>query len=135
MLVNNPSMTIADESTGNIDPAPSFETVGLLSEINHRGTTVLMVTHEHRLVKYSHRRVVEIHDGLVVVGSCNLASEVSDENWQCQVFTEGGYQERLGQPYDGLCLHWRSGGMPADDGSGHAVFDEPEHGHADAAKR
>ena len=46
-LVNNPSMIIADEPTGNIDPALSFEIVDLLSEINRRGTTVLMVTHEH----------------------------------------------------------------------------------------
>jgi cell division transport system ATP-binding protein len=79
-LVNNPSMIIADEPTGNIDPALSFEIVGLLSEINRRGTTVLMVTHEHRLVKHFRRRVVEIHDGLVVADSCNLALEVPDEN-------------------------------------------------------
>lgn len=79
-LVNNPSMIIADEPTGNIDPALSFEIVGLLSEINRRGTTVLMVTHEHRLVKHFRRRVVEIHDGQVVADSCNLAmEEVSHE--------------------------------------------------------
>lgn len=79
-LVNNPSMIIADEPTGNIDPALSFEIVGLLSEINRRGTTILMVTHEHRLVKHFRRRVVEINDGLVVADSCNLALEVPDEN-------------------------------------------------------
>ncbi len=45
-LVNNPSMIIADEPTGNIDPALSYEIVDLLSAINERGTTVLMVTHE-----------------------------------------------------------------------------------------
>ena len=56
-LVNNPSMIIADEPTGNIDPALSFEIVDLLSEINRRGTTVLMVTHEHSLVKHFHRDV------------------------------------------------------------------------------
>lgn len=79
-LVNNPGMIIADEPTGNIDPALSFEIVGLLSEINRRGTTILMVTHEHRLVKHFRRRVVEIHDGQVVADSCNLALEVPDEN-------------------------------------------------------
>lgn len=68
-LVNNPSMIIADEPTGNIDPALSFEIVDLLSEINRRGTTVLMVTHEHNLVKHFHRRVVQIHDGQVVADS------------------------------------------------------------------
>lgn len=79
-LVNNPGMIIADEPTGNIDPALSFEIVGLLSEINRRGTTILMVTHEHRLVKHFRRRVIEIHDGQVVADSCNLALEVPDEN-------------------------------------------------------
>ena len=71
--MNNPSMIIADEPTGNIDPALSFEIVGLLSEINRRGTTVLMVTHEHRLVKHFRRRVVEIHGGEIVADSCNIA--------------------------------------------------------------
>ncbi len=65
-LVNNPTMIIADEPTGNIDPALSFEIVDLLSEINRRGTTILMVTHEHTLVKRFSRRVVEIKDGIVV---------------------------------------------------------------------
>ena len=68
-LVNNPEMIIADEPTGNIDPALSYEIVDLLSEINRRGTTVLMVTHEHNLVKHFHRRVVQIHDGQVVADS------------------------------------------------------------------
>ena len=58
-LVNNPSMIIADEPTGNIDPALSFEIVDLLSEINRRGTTVLMVTHEHSLVKHFHKRIIQ----------------------------------------------------------------------------
>lgn len=68
-LVNHPEMIIADEPTGNIDPALSYEIVDLLSEINRRGTTVLMVTHEHNLVKHFHRRVVQIHDGQVVADS------------------------------------------------------------------
>ena len=74
-LINNPSMIIADEPTGNIDPALSFEIVDLLSEINRRGTTILMVTHEHRLVKHFHRRVIEIHGGQVVADS-SVPSEV-----------------------------------------------------------
>lgn len=70
-LVNSPRLLIADEPTGNIDPALSFEIVDLLSEINKRGTTILMVTHEHNLVRHFQRRVVEIHDGTVVADSCN----------------------------------------------------------------
>ena len=65
-LVNNPNMIIADEPTGNIDPELSFEIVDLLSEINRRGTTILMVTHEHDLVRQFHRRVIEIHGGQIV---------------------------------------------------------------------
>lgn len=65
-LVNNPAMIIADEPTGNIDPELSYEIVELLTEINRRGTTVLMVTHEHELVRMFHHRVIEIQDGCVV---------------------------------------------------------------------
>lgn len=65
-LVNNPSMIIADEPTGNIDPEMSFEIVELLNEINKRGTTILMVTHEHDLVDHFKRRVIEINQGTVV---------------------------------------------------------------------
>lgn len=70
-LVNSPKLLIADEPTGNIDPALSFEIVDLLNEINKRGTTILMVTHEHNLVRHFQRRVVEIHGGTVVADSCN----------------------------------------------------------------
>ena len=65
-LVNNPSLIIADEPTGNIDPELSFEIVELLNEINRRGTTVLMVTHEHDLVRQFNRRVIELRDGCIV---------------------------------------------------------------------
>ena len=72
-LVNNPSMIIADEPTGNVDPAMSYEIVELLTEINRRGTTVLMVTHEHDLVKRFPRRVIEIQ------GGTDTGSEVRNE--------------------------------------------------------
>ena len=75
-LVNNPSMIIAAEPTGNVDPAMSYEIVELLTEINRRGTTVLMVTHEHDLVKRFPRRVIEIQGGTVVG---DTGSEVRDE--------------------------------------------------------
>ena len=74
-LVNNPSMIIADEPTGNIDPALSFEIVDLLSEINRRGTTVLMVTHEHSLVKHFHKRIIQIHSGEIVADTAAIAKE------------------------------------------------------------
>lgn len=62
-LVNNPSMIIADEPTGNIDPSMSYEIVELLSQINKCGTTVIMVTHDISIVKKFNFRVVEISKG------------------------------------------------------------------------
>lgn len=74
-LVNNPAMIIADEPTGNIDPALSFEIVDLLSEINRLGTTILMVTHEHSLVKHFHKRIIQIHSGEVVADTSVMQEE------------------------------------------------------------
>ncbi|MBR5559602.1 MAG: cell division ATP-binding protein FtsE [Oscillospiraceae bacterium] len=68
-LVNNPSLLIADEPTGNIDPQLSYEIVDLLSEINKCGTTVLMVTHEHDLVAEFNKRVITLRDGQIVADS------------------------------------------------------------------
>ena len=65
-LVNNPSTIIADEPTGNLDPARSLEIMSLLQEINNLGTTVLVVTHEMDLVERFSKRVIAIDDGLVV---------------------------------------------------------------------
>lgn len=64
-LVNNPSLIIADEPTGNIDPELSYEIMELLTEINRRGTTILVVTHEHDLVQSFNRRVITIGEGTV----------------------------------------------------------------------
>lgn len=75
-LVNNASTIIADEPTGNIDPEMSYEIVGLLDQINRNGTTVIMVTHEHELVKQFHHRVVVIEGGQIVSDSAYL--EVSE---------------------------------------------------------
>ena len=65
-LVNNPSMIIADEPTGNLDPQMSFEIMSLLEEINNLGTTMLVVTHAQNLVDEFHKRVIAIDDGLIV---------------------------------------------------------------------
>ena len=65
-LVNNPSTIIADEPTGNLDPARSFEIMALLQEINNLGTTVLVVTHEKELVERFTKRVIAIDDGMVI---------------------------------------------------------------------
>ncbi len=65
-LVNNPKLIIADEPTGNVDPEMSHEIVEMLTKINNGGTTVIMVTHEHTLVKAFPRRVIVIKSGEVV---------------------------------------------------------------------
>ncbi len=65
-LVNNPSLIIADEPTGNIDPQMSLEIVELFSAINEQGTTVLMVTHETALAAQFHKRVITIESGSIV---------------------------------------------------------------------
>ena len=65
-LVNNAGLIIADEPTGNIDPEMSYEIVDLLNHINASGTTIVMVTHEHNLVRHFHHRVITIDQGYVV---------------------------------------------------------------------
>lgn len=65
-LVNNPSLLIADEPTGNIDPQLSVEIMELLLEINKRGTTVMVVTHEKTLVDRFMQRVITLENGRIV---------------------------------------------------------------------
>ncbi len=65
-LVNAPDLIIADEPTGNVDPTMSYEIVNLLTEINKRGTTILMVTHDHNLVRDFKHRVIMLDGGKIV---------------------------------------------------------------------
>jgi putative ABC transport system ATP-binding protein len=65
-LVNDPQLIIADEPTGNIDPELSYEIVELLKSINDQGTTILMVTHEHDLVRHFGGRIINITGGEIV---------------------------------------------------------------------
>ncbi|MED1439724.1 MULTISPECIES: cell division ATP-binding protein FtsE [Aeribacillus] len=65
-IVNNPPVVIADEPTGNLDPETSWEIMRLLEEINNRGTTVLMATHNKVIVNTIRKRVIAIEDGKIV---------------------------------------------------------------------
>lgn len=65
-LVNNPAVIIADEPTGNLDPARSLELMMLLEKINSLGTTVLVVTHEKELVNQFTKRVIAIDGGFII---------------------------------------------------------------------
>ena len=75
-LVNNPEIIVADEPTGNIDPEMSFEIIELLSEINAQGTTILVVTHEHDLVRHFNKRVIEIEKGRVISDTKHNAEDL-----------------------------------------------------------
>ena len=75
-LVNRPSLLLADEPTGNLDPKNSFEIMKLLEEINERGTTVLVVTHNREIVNAFKKRVITMKKGVII----------SDEQ-------EGAYQD------------------------------------------
>ena len=74
-LVNRPNILLADEPTGNLDPKNSFEIMKLLEDINERGTTVLVVTHNREIVNAFKKRVITMKKGVII----------SDEQ-------EGGYQ-------------------------------------------
>ena len=66
-LVNRPDILLADEPTGNLDPKTSGEEImKLLEQINERGTTVLVVTHNKEIVNAMKKRVVTMHDGVIV---------------------------------------------------------------------
>ena len=89
-LANNADIIIADEPTGNVDPQMSYEIVDLLMRLNESGTTVIMVTHEHSLVRCFDKRVIILDKGNVVADGgtlireaatshINAASEISNE--------------------------------------------------------
>lgn len=65
-LINEPSILLADEPTGNLDPDNSWEIMKLLEEANQRGTTVIVVTHNHEIVKAMKKRVITMKKGIIV---------------------------------------------------------------------
>ena len=65
-LVNNPPILLADEPTGNLDPRNSWEIMKLLEEINRRGTTVVVVTHNREIVNAMRKRVITVKKGVIV---------------------------------------------------------------------
>ena len=64
-LVNNPSIILADEPTGNLDSKTSIDVLSVFRELNDQGITILLVTHEAHLAEYA-RRIIEMRDGLIV---------------------------------------------------------------------
>ena len=64
-IVNNPIMLVADEPTGNLDPDTAWEIMSLLSDINRRGTTVVVATHAKEIVDKMEKRVIAIDKGII----------------------------------------------------------------------
>jgi cell division transport system ATP-binding protein len=81
-LVNNPSLLIADEPTGNLDPETTWEIMKLLMEINHRGTTVVIATHEKSIVDTMKKRVIALDKGVLIRDQEKGSYADEDKNYQ-----------------------------------------------------
>lgn len=81
-IVNNPALLIADEPTGNLDPDTSLEIMKLLTEINQRGTTVLIATHEKNIVDNMKKRVIQLNRGELTRDQEKGLYENEDKNIQ-----------------------------------------------------
>ena len=77
-VVNEPAILLADEPAGNLDPTNAWEIMKLLEEANERGTTVLVVTHNHEIVAEMKKRVITMQKGVIV--SDEKEGEYKDEN-------------------------------------------------------
>lgn len=64
-LINNPSVILADEPTGNLDSRTSIEVLSIFQELNRQGITILLITHEHDIAQYA-KRNIEVKDGLII---------------------------------------------------------------------
>lgn len=107
-LANDAEIIIADEPTGNVDPQMSYEIVDLLMRLNESGTTVIMVTHEHSLVRCFDKRVIVLEKGTIVsdgtvlnheaaTSHINPASEISTESAQAPEEDYSVYAERTAE--------------------------------------
>lgn len=90
-LVNNPTVLIADEPTGNLDPDTAWEIMRLLEQINMRGTTILMVSHARNIVDRMEKRVVAIAKGKIVRDEYGGYKE--DSSSARASYTGGGYNK------------------------------------------
>lgn len=70
-LINNPSIILADEPTGNLDSKTSYEIMNIFGDIQSKGNTVILVTHEEDIANYAHR-IVRLRDGLIEYDKPNL---------------------------------------------------------------
>lgn len=86
-LINNPSIILADEPTGNLDTKTSVEIMGLLEEIHSKGNTIILVTHEEDIAMHAHR-IVRMRDGLIETDQIN--TDVKSVSPRLQALNESG---------------------------------------------
>lgn len=124
-LVNNPEIIIADEPTGNVDPELSHEIIELLNEINGMGTTVLVVTHEHELVREFHQRVVTIDHGRVIRDTRDdVDSDFDDDDYTLE-YSE--YEEDTDLTDDELTDNYDGENYDDEQGGGDDPDDLPQY--------
>ena len=97
-IVNNPTVLIADEPTGNLDPVTAWEIMKLLEQINMRGTTIVMVTHAKDIVDRMGKRVIAIEKGHIVrdkVGDYGIYKPADRDGFDGRsIFSEGGAEDK-----------------------------------------
>lgn len=86
-LINDPSIILADEPTGNLDTKTSIEIMGLLEEIHSKGNTIILVTHEEDIAQHAHR-IVRMRDGLIENDYIN--TDVKNVSPRLQALKESG---------------------------------------------
>ncbi len=78
-LINNPEVIFADEPTGNLDSKSGFQVMRILQELNEKGNTIILVTHEKTTAEHA-KRIINIRDGLIVSDESNFRREIAKEN-------------------------------------------------------
>jgi cell division transport system ATP-binding protein len=89
-IVNNPTVLIADEPTGNLDPDTAWEIMRLLEQINMRGTTIVMVTHAKDIVNKMNRRVISIKGGRITRDEKRGGYGEGDDDGKVDLLLRGG---------------------------------------------
>ena len=82
-LVNNPSIILADEPTGNLDTKTSIDVISVFQQLNDQGITIVLVTHEPDIARYS-KRIIKMRDGKIIDDKMNKQIKCFSENNNCQ---------------------------------------------------
>lgn len=119
-VVKRPRIVLADEPTGNLDPATSLEIVNLLDEINRTGTTVLMATHDDTIVDRFRKRVIELEEGVVVRDQAGGGYGRPGGGWPRQAGQGGSVHGRDGAQVAGAARRADAAAADGINGPGNA---------------